>query len=175
MLLGAGSQGCTPAHFNQSKQRMTDREDIRRRPRRRTAWTPELLEQVRRDFPHTSTPQLARQLGLSSAAVSAQAYRLGLRKAPGFNAKAEQWADERTRVAAGLPQKTRYKIGRDNGRIATKRGYLRELGYIVPRGSRTVYYTPETRRSDRIEARQPGERGYICFEFKPWDGSASFK
>ena len=58
---------------------------------------------------------------------------------------------ERLRINWGLPQRTKMRLVKN--RKATQTRYsLKRMGYVVPgRGSKTVYYTGNTRRSSRTE------------------------
>ena len=74
--------------------------------------------------------------------------------------------EERSRRVFGLPQRTGLRVIRLPRYVAYQRYYLRKLGYIVPRGGFTAYYTPETRRSRRYEDRPRDSRRYVHFEFR---------
>ena len=80
--------------------------------------------------------------------------------------------EERARVTFGLPQRTKLHLIRRPKYVTSQRYYLRKLGYLVERGSFTVYYTPETRRSPAFEARTLGNcTNYVHFDFKPYETS----
>jgi hypothetical protein len=74
--------------------------------------------------------------------------------------------EERSRRVFGLPQRTGLRVIRLPRYVAYQRYHLRKLGYIVPRGGFTAYYTPETRRSRRYEDRPRDSRRYVHFEFR---------
>lgn len=74
--------------------------------------------------------------------------------------------EERTRRVFGLPQRTGLRVIRLPRYVAYQRYHLRKLGYIVPRGGFTAYYTPETRRSPLYEDRPRDSRRYVHFEFR---------
>lgn len=74
--------------------------------------------------------------------------------------------EERSRRVFGLPQRTGLRVIRLPRYVADQRYHLRKLGYIVPRGGFTAYYTPETRRSRRYEDRPRDSRRYVHFEFR---------
>lgn len=76
---------------------------------------------------------------------------------------------ERIRMYTGQPRKTKLilKLTPDTRKRISLRHNLRELGYIVPRGSDTAYYDENTRRSATIEGRKPGDKLYCWFEYKP--------
>ena len=76
--------------------------------------------------------------------------------------------EERARLLFGAPQLTSLRLIAQPRYIACQRYHLRRLGYVVPRGSLTAYYTPETRRSEYYETRTRHScRRYVHFEFKP--------
>ena len=74
--------------------------------------------------------------------------------------------EERSRRVFGLPQRTGLRVIRFPRYVAYQRYHLRKLGYIVPRGGFTAYYTPETRRSPLYEDRPRDSRRYVHFEFR---------
>lgn len=74
--------------------------------------------------------------------------------------------EERSRRVFGLPQRTGLRVIRLPRYVAYQRYHLRKLGYIVPRGGFTAYYTPETRRSPLYEDRPRDSRRYVHFEFR---------
>ena len=75
--------------------------------------------------------------------------------------------EERMRIALGLPQETRLRLKTQPKRAAYQRYYLRKLGYIIPTGSKVVYYDENTRRSEEYENRRRCDRHYIWFDYKP--------
>lgn len=66
----------------------------------------------------------------------------------------------------GISERSLVRIARLPRYVAYQRYHLRKLGYIVPRGGFTAYYTPETRRSRRYEDRPRDSRRYVHFEFR---------
>lgn len=84
----------------------------------------------------------------------------------------ETLKEERLRYKWGLTQLTRLHVSKQPMAKIHQRSRLRKLGYIVERGSDIAYYTPETKRSQRIESRTRGDRFYFYFDFKPWEGAA---
>ena len=70
---------------------------------------------------------------------------------------------ERARIAFGLDQRTNIKLvtNRSKIRLRTK---LKSNGYIVKRGSKTIYYTPEMKR--HLEREENGRK--LGLEFAPW-------
>ena len=65
----------------------------------------------------------------------------------------DRYRTDRARVLFGLEQKTRMKIGLEPRAKQTQRRYLKSRGYIIEEASRTAFWTPETIRCTRIEAR----------------------
>lgn len=65
-------------------------------------------------------------------------------------------AEERARIMAGKPQQTKLRLNlhpeENIGRIK-RRHYLKKRGYILNEETSVAYYTPDTRRSPRLEAR----------------------
>ena len=74
--------------------------------------------------------------------------------------------EERSRRVFGLPQRTGLRVIRLPRYVAYQRYHLRKLGYIVPRGGFTAYYTPETRRSPLYEDMPRDSRRYVHFEYR---------
>lgn len=75
--------------------------------------------------------------------------------------------EEKARILFGLPRKTRLRLVKRPRYVALQRHYLRQLGYVIERGSLTAYYGPETRRSAYYEARtRESCKRYVHFEFK---------
>lgn len=75
--------------------------------------------------------------------------------------------EDRARIHFGLPQRSRIKLNRQNRNIVNLRHNLRGRGYIIERGSMTVYYDEHTKRSPRIEARKNGDVNYVAFRYLP--------
>ena len=77
---------------------------------------------------------------------------------------------ERARAVFGLERKTKLKLaGMGQPRhFALQRYYLRQLGYIIARGSMDAYYTQETKRSKEYESRtRENCDNFVPFRFKP--------
>lgn len=68
---------------------------------------------------------------------------------------------ERARKLFGLPQKTRMRVLREPRGKILDRYYLKKRGYILDESELIAYWTPETRRSPRLEA---GPRRWYRFE-----------
>lgn len=65
-------------------------------------------------------------------------------------------AEERARVKAGKPQRTKMKLSADpaaNFAKVQQRYYLKKRGYILNEGTATAYYNEATQRSPRLEAK----------------------
>jgi len=80
----------------------------------------------------------------------------------------ETWKLEHARAVFGLPRRTKLRVVARPKHYASQRYYLKRRGYVFERGGMTAYYTTETRRSERFEARTRDNcRKYVPFEFKP--------
>ena len=75
--------------------------------------------------------------------------------------------EDKARINWGLPQLTKMRLIKQPRRAVCQRYYLRKLGYIVPHGSMVAYYTPDTIRAPKIEARKMGDRDFVAFTFAP--------
>lgn len=60
--------------------------------------------------------------------------------------------DEFIRIQKGLPQKTKLKFRTAPPGTYAERYYLKNRGYILDDAAMVAYWTPETRRSPRLEA-----------------------
>lgn len=136
-------------------------------------WTEEERAFVTSRYASTPNKELARAVGRTVPAVSTFARALGLRKSAAYMAGAKERATaalraasrskptattahiralERCRIALGLPQKTRMKIGREPEAKGKMRRWLMSCGYVMMDGDRlTLYYTPDTARRPRSE------------------------
>lgn len=144
-------------------------------PQRSSApWTEEQRAFIISHFASTPGKELARAVGRTASAVSTFAHALGLRKSAAYMAEVKERATaalraasrskpaatmahiralERCRIALGLPQKTRMKIGREPEAKGCMRRWLMSCGYVMMDGDRlTLYYTPDTARRPRSEA-----------------------
>lgn len=74
------------------------------------------------------------------------------------------FAEERARVAFGLPQLTNMKVKQQPRQKILDRAYLKRRGYVLDERNNIAYYTDETRRATRMEAMP--RRFYI---FKPYE------
>ena len=69
----------------------------------------------------------------------------------------ERYRRERLRFKWGLPQKTCMRVAlRRDKQAEHKRHYLRSKGYVIERGSKIAYITPDTTRSALVERRAHG-------------------
>ena len=75
--------------------------------------------------------------------------------------------EEKARALFGIPRKTKLRVVCRPRYVASQRYYLRRRGYVIPHGTFTAYYGPETRRSEEYETRTLGHPRYVHFEFKP--------
>ena len=65
-----------------------------------------------------------------------------------------RYRSERLRIKWGLPQKTCMRVAfRRKNQANNKRYILRSKGYVIERGSKIAYITPDTTRSARVERR----------------------
>lgn len=74
---------------------------------------------------------------------------------------------EHARATFGLPRETKLRVLRRPHFVTSIRRHLRSRGYEIAWGSDVAYYDGNTRRSERIESRKPGDRNYYRFEFRP--------
>lgn len=63
------------------------------------------------------------------------------------------WKLEHARKTFGLPQETRLRVFKQPREWTLQRYALRRHGYVIERGSLEAYWTPDTRRSARLERR----------------------
>lgn len=99
--------------------------------------------------------------------------RCGRRKwKDGRKRGAEKWKHtflvDRVRRQNGLPQITKLRTGVTPVRKIQDRSYLKKRGYILDEANVVAYWTPETRRATRLEARP--RRFY---RFAEYDGSVA--
>lgn len=73
-------------------------------------------------------------------------------------------AEERARVNFGLPPRTRMRVIHQPEQKIQDRSYLKKRGYILDEKNNIAYYTTDTRRCVRLEARP--KRFYT---FKPYE------
>lgn len=73
------------------------------------------------------------------------------------------WRIEHVRATFGLPQKTKLRVKRQPKQKILDRCYLKKRGYILDEENNVAYWTPETRRATRMEARP--KRYYRFAEF----------
>lgn len=84
--------------------------------------------------------------------------RLGKRREAERAAKAAAtrratWKSEKARAAFGLPQRTKLRVVPVPKAKINLRYYLKRLGYILDEQARVAYYTEDTKRGKRIEAK----------------------
>ena len=144
--------------------------------------TAEKKEYLIANYPTTEDKKLAMLLGVNKSTVSAAAKRLGLKKSADYmhsmkvmcggmsstkgkipntreviekrtETRMARFRTDRVRVLFGLEQKTRMKIGLEPRAKQTQRRYLKSRGYIIDEASRTAFWTPDTLRCTRIEAK----------------------
>lgn len=72
--------------------------------------------------------------------------------------------EEKARVAFGLPQRTRLRVKRQPERKIRLRCYLKRRGYVIDEAAHVAYWTEDTRRAPRLEARN--DRYYRYMEWK---------
>lgn len=77
----------------------------------------------------------------------------------------KRFAEERARVTFGLPQKTRMRVKRQPRQKILDRSYLKRRGYIIDDRENIAYWTTETRRATRLEAKP--RRYYSFKQYKP--------
>ena len=65
----------------------------------------------------------------------------------------ETFRKERARAAFGLPQKTKLRVKQQPRQKVLDRCYLKRRGYIIDEADVVAYWTPDTRRATRMEAR----------------------
>lgn len=138
------------------------------------AWTDGQLAYLAEHYADTPNKELARALGHTASSVTTVAGAHGLRKSAAYMAGVRERAAvvlraasrskaaattarirkiERCRVALGLPQKTRMRLGKEPHAKGLIRRRLMSYGYIMMGGDRHVlYYTPDTDRRPRSEA-----------------------
>jgi len=84
----------------------------------------------------------------------------------GAEARKKTFREERARVAFGLPQRTRMRVSRQPAAKIYQRYYLKRRGYVIDEDGHTAYWTPDTIRAVKLEART---RGF--FRFAPMAGN----
>ena len=95
--------------------------------------------------------------------------RLGKRKdekriAKSVETRKATYKLEKARTLFGLPQKTRLRVKKQPLKKIQTRYYLRKRGYIIDDAAFVAYWTEDTRRAVKIEARPKLQRYY---DFKP--------
>lgn len=78
-------------------------------------------------------------------------------------ARKRSFAEERARVAFGLPQKTKMRVKKQPSKKIQDRCYLKRRGYILDEAEGIAYYTNDTQRATKLESMP--RRFYI---FKPY-------
>lgn len=77
----------------------------------------------------------------------------------------KRFAEEKARVTFGLPQKTRMRVIRQPKQKILDRSYLKRRGYIIDDRENIAYWTDQTRRATRMEARP--KRFYTFKKYEP--------
>jgi hypothetical protein len=77
----------------------------------------------------------------------------------------ETFKEDRCRRRWGLPQKSRLRVTETPHQKIIDRSYLKKRGYILDEANVIAYWTPETHRATRLEARP--RRFYKFAEYKP--------
>lgn len=72
--------------------------------------------------------------------------------------------EEHARTMFGLPQRTKIRVKKQPRKKCHQRAYLKHRGYIIDDKNNIAYYTPETRRATRMEARPR-----LYYHFKPYE------
>lgn len=70
-----------------------------------------------------------------------------------IEARKKRFLEEHARVTFGLPQKTKMRVIRQPRQKILDRSYLKRRGYIIDDKENIAYWTDETRRATRLEAR----------------------
>ena len=118
----------------------------------------EAVSTVLENFERHSYRELSRMAGVSVRTVIRIAARHGLRHAAaeynGFISKRrrEIIRREKLRLRLGLPPVSKVAVTSDRRRTCL-RNRLKQSGYIVERGSDTVYFTPDIARNRKREDR----------------------
>lgn len=81
-------------------------------------------------------------------------------------------AEDKLRVKWGIHQLTKMRLVRQPREAICQRYYLRQRGYIVERGSMTVYYDENTQRCPKMEKRKMGDPHFIAFKYVNKDAKA---
>lgn len=152
---------------------------MKKRKKKSAPVTQEQIRYLEEHYPDTPNEVLAEQLDLSPYTIRAKVTKYGWRKSKEYisrqrtqiardnkfydrlnlpenlkkrgEAIRRRYQDERERIRAGLPQKTRYLVRTVSLKQANQRFYLKSRGYIINDDIRVAYYTPETKRCPRIE------------------------
>ena len=137
------------------------------------------IDDLERLYPDIANDELARMFGISVYTVKARATMHGWHKSAAFiswlrrriaiengshghlNAPAtvakrtktllKLYREEKERALAGYPQLTKRQVSTIPRQRLMQKNYLQRRGYVVNDAVRVAYYTPETRRSPRIE------------------------
>lgn len=85
--------------------------------------------------------------------------------ARGVEKRKKTFREEKARVNWGLTQKTKLRVISVPKQKIIDRSYLKKRGYILDEANVIAYWTPETHRATRLEARP--RRFYKFAEYKP--------
>jgi len=94
--------------------------------------------------------------------IGTRRWKQACAKAQASRAKTFRW--ERARRTFGVPQKTKLKVFQQPRQRILDRCYLKKRGYIIDEQNFIAYWTPETQRATRLEARP---KRYYRFEKHP--------
>ena len=114
-------------------------------------------ETVERLFPTYSQKQIAQEAGVSERTVRRICKALNLKRDREEDAVMRSiglkrlYGSDSRRILYGLEQKVNRCLGRSNERLKVY-DELKRYGYIVIKGSRTVYYSSEMRRIVHVES-----------------------
>lgn len=143
---------------------------------RKTKLTPELRNFILENYGKISLSEIGRQCGIQTRTISIYARRIGIpplfsghfrkgvsvlellpaqvaqnTRAAQSNTMRQLYRKDRARAVYGLEQKTKLRVVRQPVAKIEWRRRMKERGYI-PEGFSILYYTPDTRRSQRAEA-----------------------
>lgn len=71
---------------------------------------------------------------------------------------------EKARLLFGLPRKTRLHVVVQPRQKVLDRAYLKRRGYVLDEARHVAYWTPDTLRATRLEARPPRYYRFECYD-----------
>ena len=74
------------------------------------------------------------------------------------------WKHEHARMVFGVPRKTKFRVVQQPRQKVLDRHYLKKRGYVIDEENRIAYWTKDTLRATRLEARP---KRYYQFEKHP--------